>query len=327
MEIAVTLLQVVILVAMAATFSGLNISLMSLPLGDLERRAKLGNARAKRVLPLRRDAYLSLSAILFANVAVVSVTTLLLEGQFNGWVAGIATTLLMVVFGEVLPQAIFVRSALRLCAKFAPLIHLAIIVTYPLSKPLSLLLYRLMGNEKRRRLHTRAELGLLINEHKIGAESELDDGEVAIIQNALQLSEKTVKDIMTPIKLVYWLTSEAVLDEHVVDEVVARGYSRVPIFDENLTKCFGVLLAKDMVDIDFDENPVPVLYFPLHSTQLVGSRTALDTMFHKFPKIGSHLIPIERNDRIIGIMTAEDLIEEMLGYEIADEVDHELKRI
>jgi metal transporter CNNM len=325
MQYVMISLEVLLLVLLAAIFSGLNISLMSLSVSDLRRKAKLGNLRAKRVLPLRKNAHLSLAAILFANVAVVSTSSLLLEHHFNGLIAGIATTLLMVVFGEVLPQAIFVKSALRYVSFFAPLIQLVTILTFPVSWPLARLLDRLIGKEGQR-LHTRAELGLLISEHKIADESELDEGEVEIIQSALQLSEKTVKDIMQPIKQVYWLAHDAVLDERTVDDITAHGYSRIPIFDRKLTQCYGVLLMKDMVDIDFDEQPVRVTDFRLHRTRLVGSRTALDTMFHKFRVIKSHLIPIEQNDKIIGIVTAEDLIEETLGHEIADETDHSLKR-
>jgi CBS domain containing-hemolysin-like protein len=59
----------------------------------------------------------------------------------------------------------------------------------------------------------------------------------------------------------------------------------------------------------------------LHSTRLVGSMTALDTMFRTFITARSHLIPIEKDDRIIGIVTIEDLIEEILGHEIEDETD------
>lgn len=318
-------LQIAILVGFAAIFSGLNISLMSLSINDLKRKAKLGDARARRVLPIRKNAHLSLAAILFANVAVVSASSLLLEHHFNGWIAGIMTTLLMVVFGEVVPQAIFVKSALKFCSRFAPLIQLVSILTYPASKPLALLLDKLVGQESQQ-LHTRAELGMLISEHKIGDASELDEDEVEIIQSALQLSEKTVKDIMQPIKQVYWLTNDAMLDAKTVDEITANGYSRVPVFDKKLTQCYGVLLMKDMVDIDFDENPVPVTRFNLHGTRLVGSRTALDTMFRKLGIIRSHLIPIEQNDRIIGIVTAEDLIEEIIGHEIADETDRALHR-
>jgi len=325
MEHLFTLLTTALLVALAAIFSGLNISLMSLSLPDLRRRAKLGNSRAKRVLPLREQAYLSLASILFANVAVVSISTLTLESAFNGVVAAIATTILMVVFGELLPQAIFVKSALTFCAFFAPLITFVTILTYPLSKPLAIMLDKIVGKDTGR-LHTRAELGLLISEHKIANESELDEDEVEIIQSALQLSEKTVREIMRPINEVFWLTDESVLDARTVDRITAQGYSRIPVFDRDLTKCFGVILMKDMVDVDFDTRPVPAMDFKLHATRVVGGRIALDTMFRKLSAIKSHLIPVEQGGKIVGIVTAEDLIEEIIGHEIADETDHRLDR-
>lgn len=318
-------LQVALLVGLAAIFSGLNISLMSLSLDDLRRKARLGDVRAKKVLPIRRNAHLSLGAILFANVAVVSASSLLLEDHFNGLIAGIVTTILMVVFGEVVPQAIFVKRALTYCAFFAPMIQVLSYVTYPVSKPLALLLDRLVGVEGKH-LHTRAELGLLISEHKIADESELDEDEVEIIRSALQLSEKTVKDIMQPIEDVFWLSQTAMLDAKTVDKITARGYSRIPIFDDDLSQCYGVLLMKDMVDIDFDESPIRVTHFHLHRTRSIGARTALDTMFRKFTAIKSHLIPIEQNDKIIGILTSEDLLEEIIGREIVDETDHALHR-
>jgi len=325
MQYIYIILQVAILVAAAAIFSGLNISLMSLSVDDLKRKAKLGNTKAKRVLPIRKNAHLSLAAILFANVAVVSMSSLLLEHYFNGWIAGIATTLLMVVFGEVLPQAIFVKRALDFSAFFAPLIQFVSIITYPVSKPLASLLDKILGPEGRH-LHTRAELGMLISEHKIGDESELDEDEVEIIQSALQLSEKTIKDIMQPIKDVYWLRQDAILDAKTVDAIKSHGYSRIPVFDRSLSQCFGVILMKDMVDVDFDENPIPVMNFRLHKTRAIGSRTALDTMFHKLSVVRSHLVPVEQNDKIIGIVTVEDLIEAIIGHEIEDETDRALHR-
>ena len=74
-----------------------------------------------------------------------------------------------------------------------------------------------------------------------------------------------------------WLTLDTILDERMVNEIIARGYSRIPVFDDKLTMCHGVLLAKDMINIDFDDNPVPLWCFPLHKTRMVGARTALDT--------------------------------------------------
>lgn len=325
MEYSITVVTTVALVALAAIFSGLNISIMSLSLGDLERKARLGNRQAARVLPLRRRYHLTLSSILFANVAVVSASTLNLESAFNGLVAGIVTTILMVVFGEVLPQAVFVKSALRFCSLFAPLMRLVTWLSFPLSFPLAKLLDRMIGVEGRS-LHSRAELGMLIGEHKSIAGSELDEDEIEIVQSTLQLSEKTVRDIMQPIEQVYWLTEDSVLNAATVRQIVDNGYSRVPIFNESLTECFGVLLVKDMVDIDFRTHPTPIKHFVLHETEIVGSRTALDTMFRKFSKIKSHLVPVEKDGRVVGIITVEDLIEEILGHEIADETDHLLDR-
>lgn len=80
---------------------------------------------------------------------------------------------------------------------------------------------------------------------------------------------------------------------------------------------------KDMVDVDFDDHPKLVSELRLHSTKLVGSMTALDTLFRKFITAKSHLIPVEKDDKIIGIVTIEDLIEEILGHEIVDESDHD----
>lgn len=326
MDLMIIILEVMLFVGMSAIFSGLNIALMSLSLRDLKHKAQLGDPKAQRVLPLRTNSHLSLAAILFANVAVVSADALVLEHHFSGLIAGLVSTVLIVVFGEVLPQAVFVKSALSFVSFFTPLVWFVTVLTYPVSKPLQLLLDAIVGHESHP-LHSRAELGLLISDHIHAEESELDEDEVGVIQSALQLSEKSVKSIMRPIDEVYWLRHDAILDAVTVDTITRNGYSRVPVFTADLTQCYGVLLMKDMVDVNFDDNPVPVTHFPLHTTRVVGSRTALDTLLRKLAVIRSHLIPIEQNGKIIGIVTAEDLLEEVIGQEIADETDRKLERI
>lgn len=325
MEVVVLLLVVLLLVGLSAIYSGLNIALMSLSKADLRRKAKLGDVHAKRVLPLRENGHLSLASILFANVAAVSANALVLEHYFNGVIAGIISTIIMVIFGEVLPQAIFVKSALKFCSFFAPFLRFTIFITYPASKLLQFALDRLVGHEKNS-LHSRAELGILISEH-ISDASELDEDEVEIIRSALQLSEKHVSEIMRPIKDVYWLKNTAMLDAKRVDQIKEKGYSRIPVFNKEMTACDGVLLMKDMVDEDFDEKPRLVSTFFLHRTMVVGSRTALDTTLRKFFSLKTHLMPVEKDDKIVGIVTVEDLIEEIIGHEIADETDKARNRV
>lgn len=314
------MLLIVALLLLAAVCSGLNIAVMSLDLAELKRKARLGNRHARRILPLRNNVHLLLGSILFTNVAAASATAIVLGDALNGFVAGIISTFLLVIFGEIFPQALFSKHALLWSSRFSPLLKLMVILTYPASKPLQLLLDKLFPTTGRP-LHTRGELGLMIAEHTTADGSELDEDEVEIIRGALQLSEKRVRDITTPIEEVYWLTPQTKLDDARIDEIKAKGFSRIPIFDKNLTHCHGVMLMKELVDIDFDNNNYRVIDMTLYPTRMVGSMTALDTMFRKFIAARTHLIPIEKDEKIIGITTIEDLLEEILGHEIEDESD------
>lgn len=320
MEAAQLITETLLLVGLSAICSGLNLSLMSLSVSDLRRKARAGNTKAKKVLPLRENSHLSLASILLTNVAVISTTSLVLEHHFNGLIAAVASTLLIVVFGEIFPQALFVKHALKVTARLAPVLRVMIIVTYPIAKPLQLLLDRLFGREQAK-LHSRRELGLIISEHATDEDSELDEDEVEIIRNTLLLSKKRVRDIMTDIRHTYYLTDDAVIDAAKIDEIQEENWSRIPVFNKQLTECRGILLMKDLVDIDFDEKPRRVSELPLHTTKIIGGMTALDTMFRKFIAARTHLVPIERDDKIVGVLTIEDLIEEILGHEIEDESD------
>lgn len=314
------MVEVVIFIGMSAICSGLNLSLMSLDVSDLERKARHGNRRAKKVLPLRRNGHLSLASILLTNVAVISSTSLVLEHHFNGLIAGISSTLLIVVFGEIFPQALFMKHALKVTARLSGLLRWMIIITYPVAKPLQLLLDKLFGRESSK-LHSRRELGMIIAEHIGSKKSELDDSEVGIMRGALGLSDKKVRDITTDIVNVYWLTPDTVIDAAQIDEIKEENWSRIPIFNKKLTEAYGILLMKDLVDIDFDERSYKVSELPIKKTDVVGSMTALDTMFRRFIAARTHLMPVEKNDEIIGIVTIEDLIEEIIGLEIEDESD------
>lgn len=316
----VVLLEVLILVAASAVCSGLNIAVMSLDIADLKRKAKLGDRQARRVLPLRKKPHLTLASILLTNVAAVSATTLVLDRIFTGWLSGVLATLLIVVFGEVFPQALFSKNALFFSSFFSPLLKFMIAVTYVISKPLEMLLNRLFPHEQAP-LQSRHELGLLMAEHQVANNSELDDNEIEIMRGALGLSEKRARDIMTDVRHTYWLTPHTRLDEAKIDEIKSKGFSRIPVFNKQLTKCYGVLLMKDLVDVDFNQFEYIVEDMDLYPAHIVGSMTALDTMFRKFISAGSHLIPIERDDKIVGIVTIEDLIEEIVGQEIEDETD------
>lgn len=317
---------VLFLICLSAICSGLNIALMALDHGDLQRKAKLGNRNAQKILPLRKNTHLTLASILLVNVATISATSLVLEPALSGLFAGIVSTLLIVVFAEVLPQAYFAKKGLAWAGFFAPLLRLMNALAYPIAKPLQIMLDKIIGPTQKH-LHARRELGMLINEHLGADTSELDDDEVEIIQGALELSETQVKDILTPIESVFWLTPDTKLTRKQIDTIKDKLYSRIPIFNRNLTRCFGVVLLKELVDVDFNQKLYRISDFTLHPTETIGDRTALDTALRKFITDFNHMMPVTRKKKIVGIVTIEDVIEEIVGREIIDETDLKKHRV
>lgn len=321
MNLLLVIVIVMLLIVASAVCSGLNIALMSIDAGDLKRKTALGDPAAIKVFPLRKNMHLTLASILLTNVAVISATSLVLEHKLSGLIAGLLSTVLIVVFGEVIPQAIFAKKALAFASFFSPILKIMIIMTYPISKPLQLILDRLVGHQAHP-LQTRHELGLLITEHLGHKSSELDEDEVEIMRGALSLSEKRVREIMTKLEKVYWLTPDTIINGRRIDEIKSHARSRIPVLSRDMTQSYGILLMKELVDIDFDEQPRRVDELPLHRTKIVGSMTALDTMFRKFISARAHLMLVERDEHLVGIVTIEDLIEEIIGHEIEDETDH-----
>ncbi len=319
MDPLTTVLLALILVSLSAICSGLNVALLAIHLPDIRRKAKLGDQQAKRVLPIRRRVHFYLSGILLANVAFASATSVVLGSALSGPLAVLLSTILLVVFAEITPQAFAVSRALSAVSHFAPAIKVATYVGYPLTKPLSILLDKLVGTSKAV-LHTRNELSLLIADH-LQPDSELDEDEVEIVQNAIQLSEKRVSDIMTPIEDTFYLLENEGIDEAKLAEIQRRSFSRIPILTTSKSRIKRYIMMKDMIDIDVSGRTVPLSELRTYKTKTVGSKTALDTMFRVFIAAKRHLIAIEKDNAVVGVVTIEDMIEEIIGHEIEDETD------
>ena len=320
------IIEVTLLIIGSGVCSGLNVSVMSLSLSDLKRQSQLGNSKAQKVLPFRQNAHLTLASILLTNVAFASASSIVLAGKMNGFAAAAISTILLVIFGELIPQAIFTRNALVIVNFLVPFLTFIKIVTYPLAKPLQLLLDKWFGTEKQF-LHTRNELSLIIGEHINHNSSELDEDEVEIIKGALQLSEKKVSLIMTPISETFYLKPNQPINKQTINKIKSKGYSRIPVIDIAKNQVYGVILMKELVDINIVSSEPIASGMNLYKTTVVGANTALDTMFRNFIKAKGHLIVVEKKHKIVGIVTIEDLIEEILGHEIEDEKDNSAKKI
>merc|ERR1719297_707503 len=188
---------------------------MSLDHTELKIVINTGTEAEKRyandILPVRGMGNFLLCSILLGNVLVNNTLTIFLDTLTGGGgtVAVIGATLGIVVFGEIIPQAICSRHGLAVGAKTLILTKFFMAVTSPLSFPISKILDCILGEElgtvyDRERLR---ELVLLQ-----GDKADLDKNEVKMLEGALRIRDKTVEEIMPPLADCYMLPLDATLD-------------------------------------------------------------------------------------------------------------------
>lgn len=310
---------VIFLILFSALFSGLTLGFFSLSKDDLKRKVKLGDKQAEKVYKIRKNGNLLLCTLLIGNVAVNSTLSIFLGSIASGFVAGITATFLIVVFGEIIPQAAFSRYALILGAKFSWLVKLFIIILFPICWPIAWLLDKILGNEIPT-VYSKNELVKMIEDHEDLKESEIDADEEKIIKGALSYSNKTTQEIMTPRTEIILLKYNQALDKKTISKIKNSGHSRIPVYKENYDNVIGILYVKDLIGENLKNKTVEELY--RKSVIFVDYNKNLDDLLNEFKKRKHHLfIVLNKFGGVSGIVTIEDVLEEIIGAEIMDEFD------
>lgn len=318
----------------SALFSGLNLGLMSLDRTELKILKNTGTAKereyAAKIQPVRDHGNYLLCSILLGNVLVNSTFTILLDGLTSGLVAVLCSTIAIVIFGEITPQAICSRHGLAVGAKTIFITKIVMGITAPLAWPVSKLLDVILGEEIGN-VYNRERLKELVTVTR--DMNDLDKDEVNIISGALELRKKTVGDVMTHIEDAFMLDIDAVLDFETVSDIMKSGFSRVPVFEKTRKNIVTLLYIKDLAFVDPDDNtPLKTLCeFYENPCHFVFDDMTLDVMFKQF-KDGhkGHMAFVHRVNNegdgdpfyeTIGLITLEDVIEELIQSEIMDETD------
>lgn len=192
-----TWLGIALCLSQSAMFSGLNLALFSVSRLRLEVEAA-GNPDAAVLLGLRRDANLTLSTVLWGNVAVNVLLTLLSDSVLAGVSAFVFSTVVITFFGEIIPQAYFSRHALRMAARLAPLLKTYRFVLYPLAKPTAMMLEWWLGPEAITLFRER-DFRALIMRHVDAGSSEVGRLEATGALNFLDLDDIAVRDEGEPV--------------------------------------------------------------------------------------------------------------------------------
>ncbi|XP_023223767.1 metal transporter CNNM4-like [Centruroides sculpturatus] len=329
----VQIVLIILLLLLSGLFSGLNLGLMALDKNELRVIENCGTETEKKyartISPLRKRGNYLLCSLLLGNVLVNSTLTILLDDLTSGIIAVIGSTISIVLFGEIIPQAICSRHGLAIGAQTVLITKFFMIATFPLSFPISKILDFVLGEEIGN-VYDRERLMEFIKVTK--DYNQLENEEVNIISGALGLKNKTVADVMTKVEDVFMISHDAILDFETMSEIMKQGYTRIPVYESNKNNIVALLFTKDLAFIDPDDNtPLrTVCEFYNHPITYVFEDETLDTMLDEFKKGNCHMALVRRVNNesdldpfyeMSGVVTLEDVLEELLQSEIVDETD------
>ncbi|GAA5903567.1 uncharacterized protein JCM6883_005044 [Sporobolomyces salmoneus] len=319
-----------VLVLLGGVFAGLTLGLMGLDLVNLQVLSTSGTEQeqrdAKKVIKLlERGRHWVLVVLLLSNVVVNESLPIFLDSILGGGVgAVVVSTTLIVIFGEIAPQSVCARYGLRIGAATAPFVLALMYLEFPIAYPIAKLLDYLLGEETGT-LYKKAELKTFVGLHRQFGEETLSEDEATIISSVLDLNDKSVEDIMTPLEDIYSLASDVKLNHAVVDQILVSGHSRIPVHAPgDPTDFIGMLIVKKLISYD-PEDEKTLGDMSLSILPEVGPDASCLDLLNFFQTGRSHILLVSKTPGdpggAIGVVSLEDVIEEMIGEEIVDETD------
>ncbi|KAJ6606809.1 hypothetical protein B0H10DRAFT_2074456 [Mycena sp. CBHHK59/15] len=294
-----------ILVLSSGVFAGLTLGYMSLDETQLNVLSISGTPKqreyANKIKPIRKNGHLLLVTLLLANMITNETLPIVADPVLGGGVQSVVvSTVLIVIFAEIIPQSLFTRHGLYLGAKMAGFTKVLIYVMGIIAWPVAKLLEFVLGSHHGI-IYRRAELKELIAMHSSHAThgGDLRTDTVTIIGATLDLQEKVVRQAMTPISDVFMLSIDSLLDYDLLKKICLTGHSRVPVFEEfdvngnKVKKIVGILLVKQCVLLD-PKDAIPLRKIPLNKVPFIPNNEPLLGLLDKFQEGRSHMAIVSR---------------------------------
>ncbi len=322
------IILIVALLAMSAFFSASETAISSVNRIRLKNMADGGSKGAQRALNILKKYDKALTTILIGNnivnIASSSIATILaitLVGEkYGSLVATVVTTVVVLVFGEVMPKGIAKDHAEGVCIGVSAVITFLMIIFTPLS-----VLFILLKNGISKLFHskesvsvTEEELMAIIDE--IEDEGVLEQQESELVRSALQFDEITVDEIITPRVRV---TAVDVNDsaEEVRRKFLKEEYSRMPVFEKTLDSIIGIINEKDFIKAYEEKGNKLTVRELVQETIYFPCMLKISEVLRTMQKQKCHMsVVLDQHGGTLGIVTMEDLLEELVG-EIWDESD------
>ena len=322
-----TELIVFLLVALGVSFlcSILEASLMSTPISYLTLKEEEGLKSASRFKQYKQDTSRPLAAILSLNTIANTIgaagvgrqATLLFGSEWFGLVSAV-TTILILVFSEIIPKTIGTAHWKSLTSFTANVIHFLIIILYPVVVSVEFL-QKMISEQTGDISISRDEIGAMADVAEETGQLEEDENE--IIQNIINIDEIEARDAMTP-RVVAAIAPESMTIKKFYKDRRFLHHSRIPVYADNDEYITGYILRMDALQLMADDKFDCTLSEIKREVSSFPEETTIDKIWDDMLKSKEQMaIIINDYGSFQGLLTMEDIIETVLGDEIVDERD------
>lgn len=318
----------IICLFLSGFFSSSETALFSISKIKAVHLAKGGSRFDKLILTMKEDSHKLLTTILIGNnlvnIAASALATALAIDFFKSNAVGIATgimTMLILVFGEIFPKSFATHNKVIV----ARIVILPIFWFSKLCSPLIFLLNfipKLIGVLDKSPRVTEDELMTMVE--VVEEDGEIKEQEKEFISNIFEFDDTSASEIMTPRADMFVIDMEQKLD---IDEIINSGFTRIPIIQGTIDNVVGILNIKNLFS-EFHKscnlnagNQQVDLEKIMSQPNFVPESKKLDSLLHQFKQLKNHIgIVIDEYGGVSGIVTLEDVVEELIG-DISDETD------
>ncbi|MDD3263323.1 MAG: hemolysin family protein [Candidatus Nanoarchaeia archaeon] len=312
-----------ILVLMSAFFSGMETAFVSISKLRVKYLVKKNFKNALLLEKLKSDPNKLLILILLGNnvvnIGASAVATSLAIDYFGNYGVGIATglmTFFILVFGEIAPKSYCTVHAEKIALKLSPIVNVLSKIFSPFVFFFSKItqFFNKVSNNNKKPLITEDELMNIVN---IGEEiGTIRKDEKEMIKNIFNFNDIEVSNVMVPRSEIFAIDINNDIGD-VIDQIINMGYSRIPVYDSDLDDLKGVLFVKDIIGKKEDTPIAKIMRDPI----IIPSNRKLNDIFYDMNNKKIHIaFVVDEYGTIVGLVTIEDLLEEIVG-EIYDETD------
>ncbi|ETO24372.1 hypothetical protein RFI_12783 [Reticulomyxa filosa] len=219
-------------------------------------RQEIDKKIVKRIGPLIENHHLLLVTLLVANALAMEALPIFLNQMVAPWLAVLVSVTFVLIFGEILPQAVFSSDPLKHGYRFACIVRMFQVILYPVCMPIAWLLDRFLKHpDKRPILFRHDELKQMIafirsDDDFKDTKEQFTEHELSYLDGVLKLRNTTVKNQRTKWQNVKTLPSDFVLDENGLKQIAETGYSRIPVYHQRENNLIGICLVKDLVAVN-----------------------------------------------------------------------------